>query len=109
MKEVSLGRIQGEDGLNIYIKFNYKPEMDGATDQWQEGMEYIGLISSRSQEKPTEGYSWIKFVGNNNTKLGVVGGAAKYEHSHGTLTYLVGSLSGNTLTLTERTTEIKGA
>lgn len=121
MNEVSLGRVQGN---NVYIKFNYKASMDGASDVYVEGMKYIGIITTPKTPKPTEGYTWIKFVGDDGksveptlasdvvaglVKLGVANGAAKYDHSHGSITYMTGRLSGSTLILTEQTKEIKGA
>lgn len=121
MGKILLGRVKGEHGKNVFIKFNHKPEMEGATDYYQEGMKYMGIISSDSVEKPTDGYVWIKFVGDNGkdaqvsaateavagvVKLGAAGGAARHEHSHGSITFLTGTLSGTTLTLTEQTKDI---
>ncbi len=63
MHEVSLGRVRGN---NVYIKFNYKPEMENASDVYMEGMKHIGIITTPKTPKPTEGYTWIKFVGADN-------------------------------------------
>ena len=121
MGKILLGKVKGDHGNNVFIKFNHKPEMEGATDDYQEGMKYIGIISTDSDTKPTDGYVWIKFVGDSGrdaqvsaatdavagvVKLGAVGGAARYEHSHGSITFLTGTLSGTTLTLTEQTKDI---
>lgn len=139
MGELKLGTVKG---LSIYFKFNSSPSDEGASDNWETGMKYIGIASGL--KKPPTGYVWAKFIGEDGAKgedgrdgrdgvdgtngkdgadgkngadgkdavvvaatastpgivkLGSAGGAATYEHSHGSFTLLTASLSGTTLTL----------
>lgn len=32
MGKILLGKVKGDHGKNVFIKFNHKPEMEGATD-----------------------------------------------------------------------------
>lgn len=63
MPKVNLGKVRGDDGLNVFIKFNSIPSDTNAQDTWQNGMEYIGFATTKQKTAPTEGYRWTKFVG----------------------------------------------
>lgn len=60
MGQVNLGKIRGEDGLNVFIKFNSCPQDERAEDNWRKGLDYIGFATTRSAEKPVAGYEWVK-------------------------------------------------
>lgn len=63
MGKVSLGKVKGEDGRNVYIKYNSVPSDSGAVDVWQSGFTYIGFALSQQNVAPASGYRWVKFVG----------------------------------------------
>jgi hypothetical protein len=65
MGQVDLGKVVGDDGASVYIKFNSTPSDANATDSWSSGQNYIGVITSHSAAKPSVGYMWAKFVGSN--------------------------------------------
>lgn len=60
MGQINLGKIRGEDGLNVFVKFNSSPRDERAEDKWRKGLDYIGFATTRSAEKPTVGYEWVK-------------------------------------------------
>ncbi len=63
MGKVSLGKVKGEDGKNVFIKFNTSPSDTGASEIWQSGMTYIGFAFTAGTTAPATGYRWAKFVG----------------------------------------------
>ncbi len=65
MGRVSLGKVKGEDGKNVFIKFNTSPSDTGASELWQSGMTYIGFAFTAGTTAPATGYRWAKFVGEN--------------------------------------------
>jgi hypothetical protein len=47
MGEIKLGRVKGDDGKSVYIKYNSVPSDTGAEDNWDVGKhKYIGVITS---------------------------------------------------------------
>lgn len=65
MGRISLGKVKGEDGKNVFIKFNTSPSDAGASELWQSGMTYIGFAFAVGTTAPATGYRWEKFVGEN--------------------------------------------
>lgn len=63
MPKINLGKVMGDDGQNVFIKFNSVPSDTNAQDTWQNGMDYIGFATSKQKTAPAEGYRWTKFVG----------------------------------------------
>lgn len=64
MPIVNLGKVRGDDGANVYIKYNLVAADAGASDIFSTGIhKYIGTMTSASKTKPTSGYTWVKFVG----------------------------------------------
>lgn len=64
--QLTLGKVKGEDGINIYHKYNLTPTDEGASDDFIASLhKYIGIISTKSKTKPIQGYTWMKFIGDN--------------------------------------------
>ncbi|MCM1289486.1 MAG: hypothetical protein NC132_02400 [Corallococcus sp.] len=63
MGKVNLGKVKGEDGKNVFIKYNVLPMDENASEIWQEGMGYIGFAFASGDIAPSSGYRWAKFVG----------------------------------------------
>lgn len=62
--QVNLGKVKGDDGASIYIKYCATATDTGAADSFLPGVhKYIGFLTSTSKTKPTSGYTWAKFVG----------------------------------------------
>jgi len=71
MAEFNLGKVVGEkgdigtngqNGASVWIKYNSLPQDDGASDIWQDGMDYIGVQTAVADVKPTTGYMWAVFA-----------------------------------------------
>lgn len=66
MPTINLGRVKGDDGANVYIKYNSTAADAGAGDSFVAGVhKYIGFLTSSSKVKPAGGYTWMKFIGEN--------------------------------------------
>lgn len=115
-QEIQTKVANGEfNGRQVFVKF--KETSDGIpSDSWNANTKYIGFAFGKLQ--PETEYVWFKCVweasdlpdGDTSqkgiVKLGAAGGAATYEHTHGTLQYLSGTLSGTTLTITSNSKTI---
>jgi hypothetical protein len=63
MGQANLGKVRGDDGENVYIKYNSAPSDENATNCWTSGQMYIGVRTSMAKTKPATGYAWAKFCG----------------------------------------------
>lgn len=64
MPIANLGKVRGDDGANVYIKYNSVAADAGAVDNFSSGThKFIGMMTSTSKTKPVSGYTWGKFVG----------------------------------------------
>lgn len=64
MPIANLGKVRGDDGANVYLKYNSIAADAGAVDNFSTGIhKYIGMMTSPSKTKPASGYTWVKFVG----------------------------------------------
>lgn len=69
MPTTNFGKVKGDDGANVYIKYNSCAADAGASDTFDANTHaYIGVLTSTSKNKPTVGYSWMKFIGDNGMK-----------------------------------------
>lgn len=68
MGKLVLGKVKGETGKSVHLKYNTQPTDEGAQDVWQTGMKYIGIAVTKSETAPETGYTWVKFVGDNGEK-----------------------------------------
>ena len=63
MGRISLGKVRGDDGKSVFIKFNTVPSDSGASDTYSSSMQYMGIALATGNVAPSSGYRWVKFVG----------------------------------------------
>ncbi len=65
-KEELLDKIANYNGVlgkNVFIKYNSFPRDLGASENWYQGLDYIGFAVASGDVAPQTGYKWAKFVG----------------------------------------------
>lgn len=63
MGKISLGKVKGEDGKSVFVKYNTVASDSGASEVYSNGMSYIGIALATGNVAPSIGYKWMKFVG----------------------------------------------
>lgn len=58
----------------LFIKFSASADGSDASEEWSEGLDYIGFYFGREDVDPSE-YKWAKFVGESKSQSGLVGPA----------------------------------
>lgn len=53
----------GEDGLNVFIRYSAYADGHSMTEHWQRGQRYIGTIVSEVASDDYTDYEWLQFVG----------------------------------------------
>ena len=89
----------------IWAKFVGEDGADGANGQdGRDGIDGINGKDGTDGKNGADGKDAVVVAATASTpgivKLGAAGGAATYEHSHGSITFLSAGLDGTTLTLT---------
>ncbi len=68
MGKISLGKVKGEDGKSVFVKYNTVASDSGASEVYSNGMSYIGIALATGNVAPSSGYKWMKFVGPQGVK-----------------------------------------
>lgn len=63
MGKISLGKVKGEDGKSVFVKYNTDASDSNASAVYSDGMNYIGIALATGNVAPSSGYRWMKFVG----------------------------------------------
>jgi hypothetical protein len=63
MGQANLGKVRGDNGASVYIRYNYSASDMNATCSRSDGQKYIGVQTSADTSSPETGYVWTKLAG----------------------------------------------